>query len=297
MGQDEREAIPHPQPAATLEAETLEAAVAPEMRSHFSARVDGRVPWLEVHLPGLFRAGFSTRSGGVSAQGYAELNTSYWVGDETESVDRNLEILGTSLGFTGEDVVLPWQVHGLEILQLDECRRRGGHPQCDGLILQADRDAGKLALMISGDCLTVLLLGRRSLGLIHAGWRGLRDGILQKGVAAMAEDKPFLAVFGPAIGPCCYPVGEDVAREVETRLGPQAVVRTQGQSQEQPRLDLWSGACLALEEAGLEKSRVVNPRLCTACRTDLFYSHRREGPRTGRHTAVAWVEAGRREER
>lgn len=237
-------------------------------------------------MPAPFRVGFSTRWGGVSGEAYAELNLSYWVGDSPAHVGQNLRVLAEGLGFAAEQVVLPWQVHGLEILETDECRRRGGHPPCDGLIVRAGRDRRHLVLMISGDCLTVVLVGKETLGLIHAGWRGLRDGILQKGVAAMGEDQPSLVVFGPAIGPCCYEVGAEVAQEMSRRLGAKTVVEVGGR----PHLDLWAGAEAALREAGLERSTVVNPRLCTMCRPDLFYSHRGEGPHTGRHTAFAWVE-------
>ncbi len=264
----------------------LQATLPPDLRTWFSARQSEGVPWLEAHVPVPFRLGFSTRWGGVSGEDYAELNLSYWVGDDPVHVDQNLRVLGGSLGFPAEHVVLPRQVHGLEILETDECRRRGGHPPCDGLIVRTERDRRHLVLMISGDCLTVVLVGKQTLALIHAGWRGLRDGILQKGVAAMGEDRPSLAVFGPAIGPCCYEVGADVAEEMGRRLGTEMVVESGGRL----HLDLWAGAEAALGEAGLERGAVVNPRLCTLCHPDLFYSHRGEGPRTGRHTAFAWVE-------
>lgn len=261
--------------------EQLMAAVATKMGGLLRPVVLGGLPCLEVPCPGPFRLVQTTRMGGESNGGYQALNLSYWVGDDPAAVDRNHALLAQALGFASSRVILPWQVHGVEILELDECIRRGLRVPCDGLIVRAGRDAGRAALMLSGDCLTVVLIGEETCALLHVGWRGLLAGVVEKGVRAMGEDAPRWAFFGPAIGPCCYEVGEDVAGRVRERFGPQAIA-TSG------NLDLWHCTSRALEETGTDPQLINNPRLCTACYHDVFYSHRADGPATGRHTAVVW---------
>lgn len=248
----------------------------------------GGVPLIEVAVPGPFGLLLTTRLGGASGRGYADLNLSYWVGDDSKVVDRNHTILARSLDLPPDSVVLPRQVHGVEVLELDECRRRGERVPCDGLVVRARRDRGLAALMLSGDCLTVVLVGQETCALVHAGWRGLVNGIVQRGVEAMGEDLPQWAFFGPAIGPCCYQVGEDTADTVATLFGTEVLATPEGRA-EAVSLDLWKCATVALGKAGVPRTAVVNPALCTSCHRDVLYSHRADGPTTGRHTAVLWV--------
>jgi copper oxidase (laccase) domain-containing protein len=93
---------------------------------------------------------------------------------------------------------------------------------------------------------------------------------------------PGTAFVGPSIGPCCFTVGEEVAEAFARRYGAEVVG-------EGPRVDLWRAVERALAEVEVPVGRVVNPRLCTVCNHDLFFSHRADGPSTGRHGAVAWV--------
>ena len=102
--------------------------------------------------------------------------------------------------------------------------------------------------------------------MLHAGWRGLSDGVVAAGVAALGDGAK-TAMVGPAIGPCCYEVGEEVASLFEADL---AVGR---------KLDLWSAAERALRAAGIEQ--VERTDLCTRCHPELFFSHRRSGRARG----------------
>ena len=94
---------------------------------------------------------------------------------------------------------------------------------------------------------------------------------------------PGLAFMGPSIGPCCFPVHDDVGRSFTERYGP-GVVGEHG------RLDLWEVAARALAETGVPAADVVNPRLCTACNEPYFYSHRRQKGMAGRQGAIVWEE-------
>jgi hypothetical protein len=92
-----------------------------------------------------------------------------------------------------------------------------------------------------------------------------------------------MAVIGPSIGPCCYRVGTELGERFERRYG-LGLFR-------EGYLDLWSAAERALAEVGVETALVTNPRLCTSCNHDLFFSHRRDGGPTGRHGLLAWLAA------
>ena len=114
--------------------------------------------------------------------------------------------------------------------------------------------------------------------MLHAGWRGLADGILAAGAQAVGATS---AAIGPGIGPCCYEVGDEVL-ESFSDLGEGVA--------EGRMLDLAEVARRQLTQAGVE--RVESAGLCTSCEAELFFSHRRDEGRTGRQGGVGWVEAG-----
>jgi copper oxidase (laccase) domain-containing protein len=124
-------------------------------------------------------------------------------------------------------------------------------------------------LAMSADCLPIAIArtdGRRALAVLHAGWRGLAEGVVAAGAAALG-DGPKAAVVGPAIGPCCYDVGEEVASLYDPDLVGEG------------RLDLWTAAERALRAADVD--RVDRLDLCTRCNPTLFFSHRRDGRARG----------------
>jgi YfiH family protein len=123
-------------------------------------------------------------------------------------------------------------------------------------------------LAMSADCLPIAVVrteGPRALAVLHAGWRGLSEGVVSEGVKALRVDSTqrLAAVIGPAIGPCCYEVGPEVSALFDDDLTVEG------------RLDLWSAAERALRAAGVE--RVERVDLCTRDHPELFFSHRRDG--------------------
>jgi copper oxidase (laccase) domain-containing protein len=110
--------------------------------------------------------------------------------------------------------------------------------------------------------------------MIHCGWRGLAAGIVARGVD---EVEASAAAIGPGIGPCCYEVGEDVAREFES-LG-EGIRRGR-------MLDLIEVTRRLLARAGVAEVEVAG--LCTSCEAELFFSHRRDGGVTGRQGGLVW---------
>jgi YfiH family protein len=206
---------------------------------------------------------FTTRAGGVSSGVYESLNLTTGTGDEAALVEENRGIACAALGLDAERLAFNRQVHSPTVHRAHAGKR--GEPG-DGLWSD---EPGLPLLAMSADCLPIAIArrdGRRALAVLHAGWRGLSEGVVAAGVAALGTGAK-AAVIGPAIGPCCYEVGDEVATLFDADL---TVER---------KLDLWSAAERALRGAGVETVERVD--LCTRCHPELFFSHRRSGRARG----------------
>jgi hypothetical protein len=230
------------------------------------------IPW---HVDG-YQVVFTTRRGGVSEGPYASLNLGRKSGDEVERADENRRIACASIGADVEKLALNYQVHSDRVLQA-AAGSRGEH--ADGLWTE---EPGLPVLAMSADCLPIALVrmggARPAVAVLHAGWRGLLAGIVAAGARALGDDG-LAAAIGPAIGPCCYEVGEEVAAPYRERFGDDVLAGS--------RLDLWTSAERALRAAGVE--HVERFDRCTACEPDTFFSHRRDAGRTGRQGVIAYV--------
>ena len=160
-------------------------------------------------------------------------------------------------------------------------------PPCDGLTLHPEIDKGLAALLLFADCVPVVLCGEVDMAVAHGGWRGILGGIVQQAGRAMMG-APATAIIGPSIGPCCFTVDEEVAYAFAARFGSQVVLGPLAKGAPR-RVDLWAAMTEAAHGTGSPRGQVVNPRLCTVCNNDLFYSYRKEGPVTGRQGCLAWV--------
>jgi len=264
-------------------------------------------------VEGLVHAVF-TRLGGASREPFATLNVSRSVGDDEAAVVQNLARIYASLGLAPEQVATAHQVHSNRVAIVTA--QDGGQlvPATDGLVT----DTPGLALLLRfADCQPIILYdpARRALGLVHAGWRGLAQGIARRAVETMQEafgTKPsdLLAGLGPAIGPCCYTVGDDVAsalgyalpdwRKVMT-LDPGPMRRDLPGSERRDlspgtawRLDLPAANAQQLAAAGVRVRHIEQAGLCTACHKDEFFSHRGDKGLTGRFAGIACLPAGDR---
>jgi YfiH family protein len=212
--------------------------------------------WWE--LPGYVVA-FTTRVGGVSEAPYDSLNLSRGTGDDPVRVEHNRRIACEAVGVPYERLAFNRQVHSPTVHRADPGVR--GAPG-DGLWTDERRVP---LLAMSADCLPIAVAttdGPPHLAVLHAGWRGLADGVVEAGVTALGV-APKAAVIGPAIGPCCYDVGPEVAARYDADLTHDG------------RLDLWTAAERALRRAGVEQVERVD--LCTRDHPELFFSHRRDG--------------------
>src|SRR5206468_3909410 len=141
-------------------------------------------------------------------------------------------------------------------------------------------EPGLPILALTADCVPVALVrteGEPAAAVVHAGRIGILAGAL--GPAVRTLGGRVAAAIGPAAGPCCYEVGEEVAQPYRDRFG-DSIVRGR-------RLDLWRAAEASLEEAGIE--HVHRFDACTICRPGLFFSHRRDGKPRGVQGVLAVV--------
>jgi polyphenol oxidase len=236
------------------------------------------VRWLDAELPGA-RAAFSTRIGGVSEAPYDALNIGILTGDDLTRVAENRRRLAASIERDPAGVVMARQMHATEL-------RRHEGPQeprvfadavrsPDEADAQATSNPDLTPLVLVADCLPMALVGDNGVAMVHCGWRGLAGGIVAK---AVKEAQAEAAAIGPGIGPCCYEVGEEVLTAFDDLNG---VARGR-------MLDLTAVATALLERAGV--TAVESSGLCTSCNPELFFSHRRDGERTGRQAGLAWME-------
>ena len=200
-------------------------------------------------------------------------------GDERESVRENRRRLAAALGRDPNSVVMARQVHGAEL-------REHRAPQAPSVYAEVvpspeEVDAHSTSspdltpLVMVADCLPVAMAGRGGVAMAHCGWRGLAGGIVDEAAGAIEATA---AAIGPGIGPCCYEVGEEVLTEFEDLEG----------VADGRMLDLTAVARLLLARAGV--TEVESADLCTKCNPELFYSHRRDGERTGRQAGLVWMD-------
>ena len=258
----------------------LAERIDPGARSRLSvAEVDGLCV-IEATLPRPFHAVFTTRLGGESIGAFASLNLSPFSEDDPAVVARNRARLAA---VTDRSPISPKQAHGLRVAGAAEYIQEDPDTPCDGLTIHSQIDKGLAALLLFADCVPVVLCGEMDAAVAHGGWRGILGGIVQQAGRALMG-APGTAVIGPSIGPCCFTVDDEVAAAFAGRFGSDVVI-----DGETKRVDLWAATAKALVEVNIHPSQIVNPRLCTACNNDLFFSHRRQGPMTGRQGCLVWA--------
>ena len=231
--------------------------------------------------------GVFTRLGGVSPAPYASLNVGHTVGDDHQRVDANQLAIYGALGIRAEQVVTAHQVHGHRVSQARPGQGGQVIPATDGLISHV---AGQALLMRFADCMSVFLYDPDSgaIGLAHAGWRGTMENVAGEAVRAMerafgVEPRRLLAGLGPAIGACCYQVGEEVVAAACATFD-EPHVFLQEQADGSYHFDLAHANAWQLSQAGVGHIEVAP--LCTACHVDEFFSHRAERGQTGRFAAL-----------
>ena len=234
--------------------------------------------------------GFSTRA---DLSG-ADMNMGLHMGDDPLKVVRNRRSFLRGLHLDPASLVAAAQVHGINMAVVDGTKRGAGAAAYDTALPATDAlltaDPEVVLSVLTADCVPLLLADpvRRAVAVVHAGWRGAAADIPRRTLEMMChafgtDPGDVLAAIGPAIGPCCYEVGTDVADGLPPAVRP-LVLQGHGNGRFQlnlPRLISWS-----LENGGMLPGKIYHSGQCTACRGDLYYSYRREGGSAGRMMAV-----------
>ncbi len=222
----------------------------------------------------------TTRNGGISAAPYYSLNLSSNVGDAPLAVARNRMLLEPML--PSEPVWLK-QVHGVVVADAAQAEC---WPEADACV---SAHPGAVCVVMTADCLPVLLCNDEGsvISAVHAGWRGLCDGVIEHTVRAMeVPPNTLMAWLGPAIGVQTFEVGDEVRTEFIAK-DPQAaaafVLGTSGKW----FADIYQLASLRLDALGV--TRIYGGGLCTYTDSVNFFSYRRDGV-TGRMGTFIWLD-------
>jgi YfiH family protein len=275
-----------------------------------------RLDWI-VH-------GFSTRTGGASefpsgrkaAERVLSLGFAGW--DSREHVIENRKRFFHEIGADKMRAVTLRQIHSDVSHRMDLSTASANKPPQGDALLTCE--PGVLLVVQTADCVPILLadVKQRAVAAVHSGWRGTLKRIAAKTLGRMQMEfgtrpEDVIAALGPGIGRCCYEVGSEVARDFHAQFpnagewfeGPFDALAS-GENDlnwlpwltmmppgHQPpplraHLDLIAANRAILAEAGVPSAQILSSRSCTACRTDLFFSYRREHT-TGRMMAAIGV--------
>jgi YfiH family protein len=245
-----------------------------------------------------FVNGFSTRQGGVSPMPHDSLSLAGFHDDAAENILENrrrfLKLFPGQWTLAG-----CWQVHGADVRAVNSvAEAKPAEDQlsetiyCDAIVSNADH---VLAGVKTADCVPILLgdSRTRSFAAVHAGWRGTLATVVIAGVKRLTDEygarpEDLRVAIGASAGPCCYEVGSEVIDAFSSRFprGEQLFTPTRpGHA----LVDLITANRNQLASVGVRPDRIHVLPLCTMCRTDLFFSYRKEKKvhgKTGRLMAV-----------
>lgn len=230
--------------------------------------------------PPTVRAAITTRRGGVSQGPHASLNLGSHVEDDPEAVRRNRALLRAHLSLSAEPCWLH-QTHGTD---LTEATQADQPPAADAAF---SRTRGQICAILTADCLPILLCNQSGTAVlaIHAGWRGLLDGIITRCFEILNEDPAdWMAWIGPGISGAAYEVGPDLAARFTTREPRWS--RYFLPIRDKMRADLPALAADQLTTAGI--TDITRYAGCTAGEPERFFSYRRDGL-TGRFASLIWL--------
>lgn len=236
--------------------------------------------------------GFLGRCGGTSTGPFASLNLSFRVGDDPRAVKDNFCDMKKAVGVHDARIVTMKQVHGDHIVEVrdDQLKEAG---EADGMITD---QPGIFLGVLTADCVPLLFAvrGQKLVAAVHAGWRGTLAGISVKLLERLAQGYGVApgsveVALGPAIGGCCYEIGDDVARPLVERWG-SAAESSLKKSGTKHLLELRKLNRSILIHAGIPPEQIHEVGPCTSCESDKFFSYRREQKETGRQISfIGWV--------
>lgn len=236
---------------------------------------------------------FFSRLGGISKFPFEGLNLGLHVKDNRDNVLQNRNFVLKELGFTSSMLISMEQIHSDNLSEVSLLHKGLGAyswddaiPSTDGMI---SGDKGILLMALVADCSVVVFYDplKEAIGIGHCGWRGTVKKLSVKIINEMAmrfgsSPSDLLAGIGPCIGPCCCEVGMEVKEMFFNSFG-HASENFFELNKGKLHLDIQKALVYQLISSGVKEENIDIIKLCTSCRTDLFYSHRREKGITGRN--------------
>lgn len=263
----------------------------------FHTQTKNTVTFLTSDVLSPVRHGFSTRTGGVSPAPWDSLDLGVGRGDDIENVRENYRRFCGALGVDVSRVVLSKQIHEDVVRRVTMADAGKGlwrdrdYTSVDAMVTDVP---GLPLVVFSADCNVILLHDpvRRAIGACHAGWRGTALGIAAKTVREMqrlygSQPGDIRAAIGPAIGQCCFETDDDVPAALRHALGDAAQPYMTWDGHKH-HIDLKGVNALWLQQAGVTHIDICDH--CTACRRDLYWSHRKQGNARGSQIAMIALE-------
>jgi YfiH family protein len=232
--------------------------------------------------------GFTTRHEGVSRPPYNSLNLGTNTQDQLHNVEGNRSLLARAFGIAQESLVTVRQVHGNDILVINEQNDDYSH----FLTLESDaiitNQTGVMIGVCVADCAPILLMDpvKRVIAAVHAGWQGTAAGLVSKTVAGMrslfdCRPESLHAAIGPCIAKCCYEVDTPVKQAfVQSHISWESCAEPSSEGKWQ--LDLATANRELLLMAGVPAAAIKVSDMCVSCNRERFFSYRRDGGETGR---------------
>ena len=236
--------------------------------------------------PDNVRSAITVRAGGFSEGPFNQNNLAFHVGDMVADVQANRDALKTMLNLSRSPVWLN-QVHGTEVIYAPDAK---DIPDADGSFSD---QAGVPCVVMTADCVPVLLCDQNGtqIAAVHAGWRGLANGILRKTLSQFSSVKNILAYLGPAVGPQAFEVGVDVREaflgNVQNSVHRGAIKKAFIDSNTKYLADIYALARAELHSCGV--SAVHGGEFCTVNDPERFFSYRRDQV-TGRNASLIWLD-------
>ena len=242
-----------------------------------------------INNTGIAEGYCSTRNGGTSEGEWGSLNCSIYKPLDIENSRNDFRLFCSAINVDPNMVITNRLIAGTNIVRivteadLIDIYNEPIAPRADGLITNSN----KITLyMYSADCAIIQLVDTKtkSIGMLHAGWKGTLNGIISNTVNAMhdafgADPSNLIAVICPSIGKCCFEVGNDVAVQFKNAgLGDFI-----SDKYEKPHIDLFGANKEMLIRVGLKEQNISVIDLCTFCHSDLLHSYRRGPIKDGKH--------------
>ncbi len=224
---------------------------------------------------------FSTRTGGVSPPPYHSLNLGRHTGDNPENVDANWERLLRSNNLEQQILCMPRLVHGATLIAADPPR----DISCEAADALYTCSPDQVLAVTTADCLPILLFDpeRGLIAAVHAGWRGTREGILEKALRTLLrENRISAATTRLAFGPCLQAENLEIGSDIAATLPKQHVRLKRGRF----TFDMPGANFEQALSAGIKARHIHIFSECTWNDPDRFFSHRRDKGITGRMAAV-----------